>query len=462
MADTPILTALINRVHSLSVPLHVPGHKQGRGLPSEFASWLGQAAKLDLTELPGLDNLHAPEGCIAKSEELAASHYGSEHCFYSVNGSTAGVMAAILATAMSGTVLFTGPFHQSAWRGLVLADAEAILMDVDMDENRLQPKAPTSERISSMLKAHPKVNAVYLTSPTYQGAVADVAAIAKVCHDAGVPLLVDEAHGAHFGLIDAFPRHSVACGADVVVQSVHKMLPGLTQTAWVHVQGNRVSHRRLFDCLSSLQTTSPSYLLMASLDVAQAWLHSEGKDVAQNLLAVLQSAGFANSENRFVDPLRHWIPTGHAEWSRHIQETLQQRGIFIEYADAMGVLAVFGFGLTETDVRRYREALNEASTPSMEETAALPVLKNLYQLASAESLSVRPREVFQKPVKYVNVEDASNRISGAMITPYPPGVPMVLPGQKLRREVLDVLTYLINMQCDVHGIRDGKIAVLSE
>ncbi len=463
LRETPILRALIEMSQQLRVPLHVPGHKQGRSLPTPLAAWLGQAPKLDLTELPGLDNLHAPSGCIAESQQLAARHYGSEHCFYSVNGSSAGIMAAILATADNGKLLMATPFHQSAWRGLVLANADAVLLPAAIDESDGRHHPPTPAALREALNKHPDVSAVFVTSPTYQGVVADVQGLAEVCHEAGLPLVVDEAHGAHFGLIEAFPRHSVACGADVVVQSVHKMLPGLTQTAWVHHQGARVSAQRLEQWLLALETTSPSYLLLASLDAAQAWLRTDGPKAAADLMTALERASIQVGRAPKFDPLRQWIPTGSIAASQRIQSALQAAGVFVEYADGAGVLAVFGFGLTARDLNRYQSALAAALAAEGLDREPPPAPKlDLYGQLRVQSLAVKPRDAYGKPSRWVDLRDAAGKVAGGMITPYPPGVPVVVPGQRLDEEVLEFVEQLLTAHSDVHGVQDGKIAVLED
>ncbi len=459
VAETPILDALIHTVERLRVPLHVPGHKQGRVLPSAFATWLGQAAKLDLTELPGLDNLHQPDGCILASQQLTAAYYGSDQCLYSVNGSSAGIMAAILACAEGRKVLFAGPFHQSAWRGLVLADAEPVFLPSRFHAEQCRHEPPSPEHLRQALAAHPDTAAVFVTSPTYHGVVADVATLAEICHSEGVPLIVDEAHGAHFGLIEAFPKHSVAAGADVVIQSVHKMLPGLTQTAWVHVTGDLVSAATLERWLLTLQTTSPSYLLLASLDVAQAWLREEGPRVATETMNVLAEAGLLPSEMPFADPLRHWLPTGSLELSMTIRSALQESGIYVELADGLGVLSVFGFGITRAEVSRYLSVVNRVlqQTPTSRATGFVP-----YELEQMGTLAIRPRRAFGKPAEWVPVQKALGRVSAGMVTPYPPGVPVVVPGQRLDEPCVQMLTALSDMHSDIHGMRDGLIAVLQD
>lgn len=344
---TPIIDQLIAHAMREKVSLHVPGHHQGRTLFGPLAQWLGQATKWDVTELPGLDNLHHATGCIRASQARAAAHYGADHCFYSVNGATACVMAAIAASVQAtgrNQVVILGPCHMSAWRGLVYADAGAVFVPSPWRQDIMTFGPPDPVQLANQLAQMRDVAAVFVTSPTYQGVVAPVAEIARVAHAYGVPLIVDEAHGAHLGLIDAFPRHSVEQGADIVIQSPHKTLPCLTQAAWVHVSGPLVEARLVEERLLFLETTSPSYLLLASLDGAQAWLHTEGAEAAQRTFECLQQYRSANAPIGVeTDPMREWIPTGSANESQRLETMLQQRGIFVEFADATGVLAMFGF-----------------------------------------------------------------------------------------------------------------------
>lgn len=458
LAKTPILDALMEMVRQLRVPLHVPGHKQGRMLPAELAAWLGQAGRLDLTELPGLDNLHQPEECILHSQRLAAEYYGSQHCFYSVNGSSAAVMAAICSVAAGRKILLAGPFHQSAWRGIVLADAEPVILPTSFHRALHRPNPPAVADVAAELAKHPDCAAVFVTSPNYQGAVADVAALADVCHRAGVPLVVDEAHGAHFGLIPELPPHSVAAGADVVIHSAHKMLPALTQTAWVHVTGPRVDAETLQRWLLTFQTTSPSYLLLASLDAAQAWLRSDGPRAAAEALAVVRDAGIVVAGQTGVDPLRHWLPTSGLSESLAVQAALADAGIQVEMADGQGVLAVFGFGIRPREAERYmeivRQTVSEVPPEAREDEAAwsLPAL--------APDFACRPRAAYGQAMAWVPLAEAEGRTAGVMVTPYPPGTPLIVPGQRLDAAAVATLRALLAQHVHIHGMRGDRVGVL--
>jgi arginine decarboxylase len=492
--DMPILAALTRHVRKSRYPLHVPGHKQGRALPGSLLQWLGAAAALDLTELPGLDNFHEPEGCIARSQELAAAAYGSDQCWYSVNGSTACVMAALAAAAPGGRVLFLNPFHLSAWRGLVLADAEPVLVPVRWDAQQLTCLPPGAADVEAVLAQHPDVTAVFLTSPTYQGAVAPVAEIAQAVHQHGLPLIVDEAHGAHLGLHPALPPHSVAAGADLVVHSVHKLLPGLTQTAWLHRRGDRVPAGRIARMLRFLHSTSPSYLLLASLDAVQAWLRSEGPAAAARALEALAvldelpgrgpaTADFARGT--MWDPFKHWLPTGSTVRSRAVADRLARHGLFVEYADALGVLSVFGLFAPPRMVALYVEQVREAiaafsaeAPEAGESTAAAcapawaggrasqevqaDAIRALLEGLAQARLLLRPRQADKQPAERVPLALSAGRVSGEMVTPYPPGVPVLLPGQLIEPWHVEAIEALAAGGASVHGLADGQITVLRE
>ncbi|GMA63972.1 decarboxylase [Alicyclobacillus fastidiosus] len=457
--ETPIIDALLAHAMREKVSLHVPGHHQGRALPAPLQQWLGQATKLDATELTGLDNLHHAVECIRASQRYTAEHYGSQRCFYSVNGATACVMAAIAACVQStgkGTVLMLGPCHISAWRGLVYADAQALFVPSPWREDLSTFGPPDLRQLVDVLAEEDDIAAVFVTSPTYQGVVAPVKEMAHIAHRHGVPVIVDEAHGAHFGLVEALPRHSVQEGADVVIQSPHKTLPCLTQAAWVHLKGTLVDERVLEERLLFLQTTSPSYLLLASLDGAQAWLRGEGPREAERTLLRLHRYRSAKELDLVVDPMRWWIPTGSASRSRQLDEMLQSRGVFTEFADALGVLAIFGFAQPDYEYQRFFGVLQQWREDEVAAPSELAPVNAIYQLANRTRTLLRPREVAKRKRVSVPLAHAQGRILAAPVAPYPPGVAALWPGQEITGEQIACLTEWISHGGVVVGIDDGE------
>lgn len=447
-----------------------------------LSQWLGAAAGIDLTELPGLDNLHHPSGCIAASQELAAAHYGSDKCLFSVNGASAGVMAAIAGCVRPGDqVLFLNPFHVSAWHGLVFADAQPLLPEVWFGQRAERYSPPDIETVKNVLTAHrqnPRLAAVYITSPTYRGQAAPISDIAQLVHELRVPLIVDEAHGAHFGLHSDLPAHSVQQGADVVIHSVHKTLPGLTQTGWVHCSGDFVAQERVENALHHLQSTSPSYLLLASLDAAQAWLRIEGRDAALRALEVVEPLHPTHAQavkSPQWDRLRHWVATSGYLDSQQLQQQFAANGYFVEYADASGVLSIFGFNATPLVVSGYLDVLTTWQRGREVPGVAIDRLPDLAQRPDSAALATSGQVVaFERSPRAVNaaehcwlpIAQCVGRIAAVPVAPYPPGVPVVWPGQRLDRDLVAQVQWLAdltNQGAEVQGIRaDGCIAVIAD
>lgn len=456
--STPIIDALMRHAAREKVSLHVPGHHQGRLLPMGLATWLGQATKLDATELPGLDNLHDARGCIEESQQGAAAHYGSDDCFYSVNGATACVMAAMQScvSATRKTIILLGPCHLSAWRGLVYADAVPNFVSSQWRRDIHAFDVPSVASLERVLTDRSDVAGVFLTSPTYQGRVAPVEALAELAHKHGVPLIVDEAHGAHFGLHPALPKHSVACGADIVVQSPHKTLPCLTQAAWMHVTGNLVNSAVLRESLLFLQTTSPSYLLLAALDGAQGWLHEEGSHLAEQSLSVLSKFRIFPTES--TDPMRLWIPAPSAQEIRRLDESLVDAGVCLEYTDTSGALAIFGFGQPVWEYEKFFAILDtwqQSVDPQVQREDGHRI-DDMYAMSDAVTLCLSPREVSRTGRRQVPLSELAGCILRKPIAPYPPGVPIFWPGQRIEPHHVEFLERMLAEMGSVGGIDDRE------
>ena len=250
-------------------PFHMPGHKRANGMDVHFPD----PFSVDITEIDGFDNLHHPEGILKDSMEWAASLYGSDHTWYLVNGSTCGLLSAIsAAVSHGGKILVSRNCHKAVYHGIYLNHLETVYVYPQQVPGLGIQGGILPEDVEKALKSEPDIQVVLIVSPTYDGIVSDVEAIAKIVHKAGLPLIVDEAHGAHFAYGDAFPKSALELGADAVIQSVHKTLPSLTQTALLHVKNNRpdggcyIDVKKIERYLQIYQSSSPSYVLMASIE----------------------------------------------------------------------------------------------------------------------------------------------------------------------------------------------------
>ncbi|HEY9653419.1 MAG TPA: aminotransferase class I/II-fold pyridoxal phosphate-dependent enzyme, partial [Coleofasciculaceae cyanobacterium] len=273
-------------------PFYAPGHKRGQGIPQPLSDLLGMSVfRADLPELPDLDNLFAPEGVIQEAQELAAAAFGAEKTWFLVNGSTSGVIASILATCGTGDkIILPRNIHQSAIAGLVLSGAIPVFINPEYDPTTDLAYSITPTAVAAALQHHPDAKAVMMVYPTYEGVCGDVKAIAHLAHQHHIPLLVDEAHGAHFAFHPDLPPSALSLGADLAVQSTHKVLGAMTQASMLHIQGNRVDAQRLSKALQLLQSTSPSYLLLASLDAARQQMALYGEQLMSRTLQLADEA----------------------------------------------------------------------------------------------------------------------------------------------------------------------------
>ncbi|HAT02359.1 MAG TPA: ornithine decarboxylase, partial [Oribacterium sp.] len=255
-------------------PMHMPGHKR------RLSSVPGLPVSLDFTEVPGTDDLHHPESILKAAMERTARTVGADRTWYLVNGSTAGNLAAVFALApYHGELIVAGNCHRSVYHGLELRDVHPHFIDPVMDPEYGIPTVIRPEDVEEAFRKYPESSGVILTSPTYEGVVSDIRSIAEICHRHGGLLFVDEAHGAHFGLVEEadFPESAIRCGADLSVQSAHKTLLGLTQTAFLHCRGKRIDQEAIQRALDMFESSSPSYPLLMSLDGCTDWLLREGK-----------------------------------------------------------------------------------------------------------------------------------------------------------------------------------------
>lgn len=414
--DAPLFEKLQKHSQSGAQVFAMPGHK-GRGL---FAwDW-----RMDVTELFGLDNLHQAQGVIAQAQEKAAALRGADGAFFLVNGSSGGLMAAVLAVAGPGEeILVARNCHVSVFRGLMLAGAEPVYVEPAQEAGI--PRGISADAVATALSEHPQAKAVVVVSPTYEGFCSPIPELARLCHDRGLPLIVDAAHGAHFGYHPVFPQSALAQGADVVVESWHKTLPAPTQSSVLFYQGSRVDRDRLQGALRLTQSTSPSYFLMGALDRCRAFLETEGPAAfaayAESLLALrekIQGLGFpkllpTDDVGKLVFLTGPWL-----------EEALREQQIFLEAAWPTHCLAMTSVADRPEDFDRLFEALSALPAQPTEAALAVPPCP-----LPPRRLSLR--EAFFAPGEGVPLAEAAGRVALDFLVPYPPGIPLVCPGEEI-------------------------------
>lgn len=410
---------------------HMPGHK-GR-----FPGLFGQ---YDPTELPGLDNLHDPRNTLKDAQDRVAEIYGAAKTFFLVNGSSGGIMAAITALIRPGELVLTPRnCHKSVLAGLILSGAMPLWVDQTLCPTLGHWLPPTAAALEGALA--PSIRAAILTSPDYYGYVPDLASFIGACKKRATYLIVDEAHGAHlhWGHGLGLPPSALPLGADLVVQSPHKTLPALTQSAWLHVK-NPALAGPLQETLNILHTTSPSYLLLRSLEFAGTWADTWGAAALRRLYYLAKALSLRSRQLGLELPLAR-----NRDWSKFLlprrrgtEALLRSRGIYPELVQGNLVL----FMLTMAD------ALAPAGIAAL--YALLPSLAALSPMVS-EKISpppfprqeITPREAWEKPGQRVPLARARGRISRQVLAPYPPGTMLLCPGQRLETEHVE---YLLDLQ----------------
>lgn len=449
LQNAPIYSNLERHMQKGIYPFHMPGHKQGQGLlfGSDFL-------KMDITEIPGMDNLHYPEGIINQAENLMAETFGAEKSYFLINGSSSGLEAAILAVCGDGDKIITARnCHRSVYQGLILSGAEPVYLQPEVINGYGLLGGIAVDKLIQVLEANPEAKAVILTSPTYEGFTSDVASIAAAVHSFGMVLIIDEAHGAHFHFHEAFPKTALEQGADLVVQSIHKTLPSFTQTAVLHVGSfKRVNKKRLSEAISSLQTTSPSYLMMAGLDVCRSFLDQAGKKAfslyygrlqkIRKCFGQLQSLKLlggelcGNNAIAEVDFGKLVFISNRAQLTGGMLEELlcSRYHIQAEYSRGDMLLCMTSVADTEEGFKRLCRGIlsidkSYTTTAEAKKEQRIVVWKN-YPV-----IGMRPRQAFFSEKKILPLEAAVGRICGEFIIPYPPGIPLIIPGEVLTEQV---------------------------
>jgi len=478
----PLVDALRVAVEQDRAAFHTPGHKRGQGAPENLKLLLGAGVfEADLPELPELDNLFAPEGAILEAQILAAAAFGAEQTWFLANGTTCGIEAAVLATCNPGDkLILPRNAHQSAIAALILSGAVPIFVEPAYDLSWGIAHGLTAAAVAIALEQHPDAKAVMMVYPTYYGACGEIEAIAQISHQHRIPLLVDEAHGAHFAFHPSLPISALAAGADIAVQSTHKVLAALTQASMLHVQGSRIDRQRLSKALQLVQSTSPSYLLLASLDAARQQMATQGQALmSQTLkladrariqisqipgLSVLQPACSIAGCGAF-DPTRLTVDVSQIGITGfEADEILHQMGVTAELPGLQHLMFMVTLGNTERDIDRLVKGFKTLVAESLDKSVSQGEIKKLVPpiLPIAPTLpSLTPRAAFFSRSETLPIEQTPNRISAELVCPYPPGIPALFPGEVVTEGAIAYLQQVIAAGGIVTGCADRHLRTLN-
>lgn len=475
-AKTPILSAVQKLVQKTHTAFYAPGHKQGQGINDNIRDLLGtRVFQADLPELPELDNLFAPDGVIEEAQQLAATTFGTAKTWFLVNGSTCGIMAAILATCgEEDKVILPRNIHQSAIAGLILSGARPIFVNPEYDATEGLAYNVTPETIQRVLAENPDAKAVMMLHPTYQGVCSDLKAIAEITHQYDIPLLVDEAHGAHFAFHHDLPPSAMSVGADLTVQSTHKVLSAMTQASMLHIQGNRVCDRRISKALQLVQSTSPSNLLLASLDAARQQMATKGQELMNQTITLAREAREKLVAIPNLSVFQPKISPGcqHFDSTRltinvsrlgitgfEVDEILHnQLGVTCELPLLQHLTFIVSLGNTEKDIQHLIQGCH---TLFQRFNPLYPNPLTPYTVNSSPSKSIlTPRQAYFAPTETIPISQASDRLCGELICPYPPGIPLLMPGEIITIEAIEYLHHVLTGGGTVTGCNDPTIKTI--
>lgn len=462
-----MLDVLLARAKRGVTSFHTPGHKNGQGIDPKLRSFTGRNVyKLDVTVFPEVDSLHDPVGPIKKAQALMAQAYGVKYSQFLVNGSSVGNMAMLMAACRPGdSVILSRNAHKSTLSGIIMSGVWPIWIQPKIDQHLDVIFDSDAGQVEEALRQFPEAKAVFVTSPTYHGVTTDLKKIAEICHSRGKLLLVDEAHGAHLKFHPALPTSAVEAGADLCVQSTHKILGALSQGSVLHINSDQIDVMRVRKILSLLQTTSPNYFIMASLDAARKQAFFHGEKIFGRLIHIAEEARERVNRMRHIycmtqeeirakgydlDVTKLTLNVTRTGLSGHeLEHRLAfEYGIQVDCADLFNLVAIMGIGTTRKDVEKLLTALEaiDRKDPGQEKNWVL-------QLPSLSTeMVITPRDVFfQRRSKRVPLSKAAGHISAQTLTPYPPGIPVLIPGERITQEIQDYLTDMAHKDIRVSG-----------
>ncbi len=466
----PLVEKLNELKKTNPVPFHMPGHKRKREfVPDDLFGF-------DITEIDGFDNLHNPEGVILESEKLCAKLFGADKTFYLVNGTTSGVMASVLSVCdRDDKIIIARNCHKSVYNAVLLAGAVPVYVTTKTTFFGTSGVVSPDD-VRSTIEENSNVKAVVITNPNYEGFCTDVQKIAEITHEKGIPLIVDEAHGSHLKFSDKFPKDALSCGADIVIQSLHKTLPVLTQSSVLHLKSNLIDENRLKTCISMFTSTSPSYILMAVIDNCQNLLSEQANELfkkyTENLdffyentkdlrhIKIITKTDILGKNNVVDVDFGKIICLCGKKNIINVENSLKTYyNINVEMKGTEHILFMTSLCDEKSDFEKLINALKEIDDTisddfSFDEKKSSPKS----DLSEEKPVCVlSPSKAFYSKKEKVPFEDSMGLISGEFIIPYPPGIPLVAPGELITSEIIQKVREYQKYSIEINGCEDNKL-----
>ncbi|MCC0645832.1 MULTISPECIES: aminotransferase class I/II-fold pyridoxal phosphate-dependent enzyme [unclassified Clostridioides] len=453
-----IINELSEIVNKEVISFHMPGHKKGKIYEKlGYVNVLENLYKMDTTEIIGTDNLHSPEGIIKASQENTAKVFKSDYTYYLVNGSSCGIQSAIMSVCNpKSKIIVNRDCHQSVINGCILGDVDIkyIPCEISKDTNIL--KGVNVINVIDIIDKNLDAKAILLTYPTYYGMTYDLEYICNYAHSKNMVVIVDEAHGAHLGLSEKLPKTALEQGADVVIQSTHKTLPSFTQSSMIHVKEDRVDLNKISNMLRITESSSPSYLLLSSLELAVDIYENKGKKLMEELLNNIYIFKNNVNENFEIystnDKTKIFISAKNIGLTGYELENILRKkyNIQVELSNYYGVLLICTIGNSTQDFISLETALNDIVVKEFKSTK----LDNIKYPVDIPQKILTPREAFYKTKKSVKIYDSIGKICGESIVPYPPGINIISPGEIISKEIIDYLKFCSSKGMVISGLKD--------
>lgn len=469
--NTPLFDAIRKYVDDNVIQFHVPGHKKGRGIP-EFRDYIGERAlQMDANGMRELDYANNPTGVILESEKLMAHAYGAENAYFLVNGTTSGVQAMIMSACDPGDkIIIPRNAHKSTIGGIILSGAMPVYIQPEINHKLGIAMGITVDSVKKVIKENPHTKAIFVINPTYYGVASDMKSVVRIAHRHDMAVLVDEAHGAHMSFHDDFPLTAMEVGADMSAVSIHKTSGSLTQSSALLLRSNIIPPEKVKQVLNLTYTSSASYLLMCSLDVARKQLALKGSDMLEETIALARWArdeineieGYYAFGRELIgtpgcydfDETKLGINVRGLGYTGYQMETKLRKeyNIQIEMSDLCNILAIISIGDRKEDVETLINALKDISSKA--EATELP---SSFSLPENPKMIVSPRDAFFSPKKAVLLERSEGEIAGEMVMAYPPGIPVVCMGERISRDIIDYIKMLKEQKCELQGAADPHV-----
>lgn len=470
--STPLFDAVKKYIQDEVIPFHVPGHKHGRGI-SELTEYVGERIlKMDVNGMKDLDFFNNPTGVILEAEKLFAEAFGAYEAFFLVNGTTSGIQAMIMSSCKpDDEIILPRNAHKSAISGIILSGAVPVYVEPEINKEIGIANGVSVEKVKEAIESHPNAKAVFLVNPTYYGFTSDIKSIVEIAHKHNMLVLVDEAHGAHMYFHEDFPSTAMKQCADMCAISMHKTGGSLTQSSALLIgNNNKFFSEKVKRILDLIFTSSASYLLMCSLDIARKQMAIKGRELLQNTLDIVR--WLRNEINKIdglysfgkelidysgcydFDETKLGINVRRLGYTGYEMETKlrEEYNIQVELADLNNILAIISIGDRIEDINILINSLRDISLK-----CEIKEYNILNLIPSYSKTVISPREAYYLEKELVPLSKSAGRVAGEMITVYPPGIPVICMGEIITKEIIEYIIILKNENCELQGTVDSSV-----